>query len=86
MSYTQVLKTAVKRKAAEARTDASINIKAAKVAAHNDSVTGTHMHRTINKAYTGCNYNFEGHNINAKCSKGQSQVNHQQSEKKLYSV
>ena len=84
MSYAQVLKTAVKRKAADARTDASINKKAANVAAKNESVTGTHMHRTVNKVYTGCNYKFEGHKIKAKCSKGQS--DNQQSEKMIFSV
>ena len=36
MSYAQVLKTAVKRKAAEPMTDASINTKAAKVVANNE--------------------------------------------------
>ena len=82
MSYAQVLKPAVKRKATEAMTDASRNMKAAKVAAKNESVTGTHMHRTVNKAYTGCNYKLEGHKIKTKCLKGQSQVNHQQSKKK----
>ena len=81
MSYAQVLKTAVKHKAADARIDASINIKAANVTANNESVTGTHMHRTVNKVYTGCNYKYEGHKIKAKCSKGQSEVIHQQSEK-----
>ena len=81
MSYAQVLKTAVKRKAADARTNASINIKAGKVAANNESVTGTHMHRTVNKVFTGCNYKYGGHKIKAKCSKGQLEVNHQQSEK-----
>ena len=83
MSYAQVLKTAVKRKAAEAMTDASRNMKAAKVTAKNECVTGTHMHRTVNKGYTGCNYNLEGHKIKAKCLKGQSQVNHQQSKKTM---
>ena len=70
MSYAQVLKTAVKRKAAEAMTDA-------KVAANNESVTGNHMYRTINKVHTGCNHTFKGHKIKVKCSKGQSEVNHQ---------
>ena len=81
MSYAQVLKTAVKHKAADARTDGSINIKAGKVAANNESVIGTHMHQTFNKVFTGCNYKYGGHKVKAKCSKGQLEVNHQQSGK-----
>ena len=78
MSYAQVLKTAVNRKAAKAKTDGSINIKAGKVVADNESVTGTHMRRTVNKVLTGCNYRHGGHNIKVKCSK--------QPEKIIFSV
>ena len=81
MSYAQVLKIAVNSKAAKAKTNASINIKAGKIVTNNESVTGTHMRRNINKVLTSCNYRHGGHNIEVKHSKAQSEVNHRQSEK-----
>ena len=47
------------------------------------SVTGNHMYRTVNKVHIGCNHTFKGHKIKVKCSKGQSGVNHQLSEKNV---
>ena len=81
MFYAQVLKITVNRKAAEAKTNASKNINTGKVGNNNESVTGTHMCRTVNKVFTGHDYKHEGHDKKVKFSKAQAEVNHQQSDR-----